>query len=695
MKVALLVGVLAQAYAAVPPASRTAPTAEADTRDNSSLQSHLALAVAERLLASADSDDRVRGVDRLASAGQREAIDRLVRALEPSAPTWRDVRARIAALRALSPFASRESVRQALTKALSIEPGRTALAVFAQETAAMALAASEDPRATEALVAAVREGGSASGAAEHALLAYPPKSLVAFGTARDGLAPAVSRLLARLGDVRGVGLLRATLSHGVAARTSTDGGADAPGEDQNKRARIAAALALAELGDEEQIPVARSWLVNADLELKLAGAEVLARSGAKEADDAVTTVLRVPELRAPAVRLAATMPRAAMLGALADAVTGNDATAKIALAAMGRIGSREAINKLSAFAREPSRALDAAFALARAPGADARSALEGLLREPAQKRLAARAGVVRALVLDDAPSGLSDVLDALLASPDAADRAAAAFGKVALRDEHSAKWVRSDDAVVARAAARAALVAGHNTAVACVARLATEKDAVTRSALGLALVAAPDRWGQLSTDQLSEWADSDQPIAPLAAVVLGERERDGVESAAQRLLASPDPVVRAHAALGLARSPLADATGRLADALRFEPDDAVRRAIVTALATRKESQRVAALESTLRFDPEPRVRELARLAVRGALPSMFGVRCYGSGVCHVAWISLTPSMPSVTALVANRAATLLDASGLSLPVVADPDGAVIVPGISAGSASFRLASSAL
>jgi hypothetical protein len=74
---------------------------------------------------------------------------------------------------------------------------------------------------------------------------------------------------------------------------------------------------------------------------------------------------------------------------------------------------------------------------------------------------------------------------------------------------------------------------------------------------------------------------------------------------------------------------------------------------------------------------------------------MFGARCYGSGACHVAWISLTPSMPSASALVANRAATLLDASGLSLPVVADPDGAVVVAGISAGPASFRLASSAL
>ncbi|MET0591767.1 MAG: hypothetical protein ABW133_03650, partial [Polyangiaceae bacterium] len=38
---------------------------------------------------------------------------------------------------------------------------------------------------------------------------------------------------------------------------------------------------------------------------------------------------------------------------------------------------------------------------------------------------------------------------------------------------------------------------------------------------------------------------------------------------------------------------------------------------------------------------------------------------------------------------------LLDAAGLALPVVADPDGMLVVPGVSAGAASFRLASSTL
>jgi hypothetical protein len=687
MKAALLVAVLAQAAAPVRPPAR----------DASSLESRLALSVAERLLASNNSDERVRGIDGLATSGQREAIDRLVRALEPSSSAWRDSRARIAALRALAPYAAREPVRQALTKALSSEPGRSPLAQFAQETAAMALAASEDPRALDVLVSAVRQGGSPSGAAVQALLAYPPKSIVAFGAVHDGLAAPLSQLLARLHDVRGIGLLRATLARGFAVAGAGESGGDAPAEDQIKKARVAAALALSELGDEEQVPVARGWLAGTDPDLRLAGAEVLVRSHAKEAESAVVAVMRAPELRAPAIRLAASMPRLALLAPLAEAAGGSGPTARVALAALGRMDAREAIEKLSALARDPAHALDAAFALARAPGGDARRALEALLAESGQKRLAARAGVVRALVLGDEPSGLSNALAALLASPDPADRAAAAFGRVALRQDDGAKLLRSSDAAVVRAVARASVVWPRELGRPCLARLAAEKDEITRAALGVALAVAPDAWELLSTDQLSAWADSESPLAPLSALALGERERDGVPSAARRLLASADPILRAHAAFGLGRSPLADATGRLADALRFEPDESVRRAIVTALSARRETQKWPALNEALRFDPDARVRELARLALRGEalrplVQSGAACRREGAGACHVAWIALVPSRPAARRLVENRPAQWLDSSGLSLPVVADPDGAALVAGVSPGAATFRLAS---
>ena len=64
-----------------------APAATPAPMVSTSLVNHVGLAVAERLLASESSDDRVRGVERLASLGQREGVDRIVRALIPEAPS--------------------------------------------------------------------------------------------------------------------------------------------------------------------------------------------------------------------------------------------------------------------------------------------------------------------------------------------------------------------------------------------------------------------------------------------------------------------------------------------------------------------------------------------------------------------------------------------------------------------------------
>src|SRR5262245_39585501 len=137
----------------------------APDRDRGSLQSRLAVAVAERLIFSDISEERVRGVERLTSSGQREGVDRLLRALTEGGPVFRDVRARLTAVRGLAPFASREAVRQQLAKELSVEPGGVALLALVRATAAMALAASDDARAVDVLVGALRQGGAAGDAA--------------------------------------------------------------------------------------------------------------------------------------------------------------------------------------------------------------------------------------------------------------------------------------------------------------------------------------------------------------------------------------------------------------------------------------------------------------------------------------------------------------------------------------------------
>ncbi len=53
-----------------------------------------------------------------------------------------------------------------------------------------------------------------------------------------------------------------------------------------------------------------------------------------------------------------------------------------------------------------------------------------------------------------------------------------------------------------------------------------------------------------------------------------------------QLLASKDPVLRAHAARGLAYATLPDASGRLAAAYAYETEAGVRRAIIGALSAR-------------------------------------------------------------------------------------------------------------
>src|SRR2546421_11957675 len=226
------------------PFSRPAAAASQTSGQNESgsLGARLSMAVAERLLASDDADDRLRAVERLAGSGQREAIDRLVRALADGAPALRDPRARLAGVRGLAPFAARESVREILSKTLSTEAGAPLMALV-RDTAALALAASGDARSLEVLGAALRQGGATAEAASQALFAFPPASLAPLGVGREELPAQVCEWLGRLGDQRAIGALRAALVHGL---VRSEGGEGSTREDSRK-AKAAAALALARL----------------------------------------------------------------------------------------------------------------------------------------------------------------------------------------------------------------------------------------------------------------------------------------------------------------------------------------------------------------------------------------------------------------------------------------------------------------
>ena len=357
--------------------------------------------------------------------------------------------------------------------------------------------------------------------------------------------------------------------------------------------------------------------------------------------------------------------------------------------------------------RDPGRAWQAAFALARAPGDDARHALEVVPKSAAEGRLYARASVVRALTVGESPRDLADRLRALLASRDPADRATGAFGLGALGKVDVRDLLGSRDLVVVRAAARAALLGGREAAEVAARRLAVETDRATRAALALALAVSTESFAWLSTAQLAAWAESDEALAPLAVLALGTREVAAQERQLGRFLESPDPVLRAHAALALALSPLASAASRLDEAWRFEERGPVRRAIVVALARRTEPERLDVLTLASRLDPDADVREAARLALagdRGELPfpvGQLGAGCAGRslslGTCQVAWIALSPTSAAPSGQlqgdIAGRSGSYHDPTGLALPVVSDPDGALLLPGVSRGPASFRLASS--
>jgi HEAT repeat protein len=671
---------------------------------SSSLEGHLALSVAERLLASDDSDERVRGVERLVASEQREGIDRLVRALTDGNSTLRDPRARLTAVRALFPYASRELVRQAMEKALSTDPGSAALVSMARDTAAMALAASDDARSLDVLRKALLVGGPMGDAAARALYAYPPASLVPLGVGGGELPAPVCDVLGRLGDERAVSALRGTLVRGLArSADSPDEIAGSSLEEQSRQAKVAAALALARLGDQEQVPVARAWASSSDAWLRLKGAEILLVSGASDARRALLPLLVAPgENRAEAFRLATRAPGADLVAAAGEAAKGSDESGRLALVLLGRVGGASAVSRLEALLRDPAKGWDAAFALARAPGDEARRALEGTAPNAAFARLVARAGVVRALSLGDEPRRLRDNLRSLFSSKDAADRAAGAFGLAALGETSLAELVNARDSVVVRAAARASLAIGRDAAKVLAPRLASENDTVTRSALAIALLGSSDAIHSIPTYKLLSWADGEEPLAPLAIVALGAREQRGEAEQGEgdrlsRWLESEDPVTRTHAAYALGQSPLANATGRLARAWRFEPDRVVRRAIVVALAQRGELAR-RALDAAARLDPDAEVRESAALGLAGRLPSplaWLGNGCARAKVaaCYVAWISLSKSAAARAESVDSRPATFVDASGLALPVVTDPDGAMLLPGVSSGEASFRLASS--
>ncbi len=656
--------------------------------------------VAERLLVSPAVEERLRGVRRLGAIGTPEAIDALTSAFEQSSILTRDGRTRLEGVRILAAHADREAVRPLLVRELT-EGGQEGRAGFASHgglargAAALALARSRDKKATSALLGAVMQGGPGGEAAAAALVVYPPASVGPLLEGRRRIEPALAALLGELGDVRAIQRLRLAV------------------EDVDPAFRVSAALALARLGDTSVATAARTWVKSEDVKQKRAGAEVLARLGADGAAEAIGALLAAGPTRLEGVRLALVSPSPLLVRPLVAALESLDADDReTAIAAIGRAGGAEAATALLVQLGKAEHATAAAFALARMPGKEARAALERALgsesaRKGAPRRLITRASLVRALVLGDEPKGLGDALSAMANEKEPADRAVSVFGRVAtgrtsVRAALDAACPEKHpcDVALVSAVARASLAratSGKDDSPAELARvfaLAGKTKGDTPSpidvAAGVALLADPSGAG-LPTSVLARWAEGESPLAPLAARALPTRDDETIRRQIKRLLAGTDPVIRAHTALGLAQDPEPDATSLLGDAYRFEEDPSVRRAVVRALSVRREPQRVATLELARDLDPDDQVRALARAALSGR--SLLPAVSVSGG--PVAWVSLVANAPSALPSIQGRAARLLRSDGVAVPVVADPDGVFLVPGLPNGPAALTLAPEAI
>jgi hypothetical protein len=537
-----------------------------------------------------------------------------------------------------------------------------------RQTAALALARSGDKQALHALAQALRQPGRVSETARVALRAHPPKTLEPLFLARGVPTPALAGLIGDLRYQRGRELLSSLAQSGSPALRSE------------------ALLALAKIDRVAAVTLARGFFKNEKhRSLRVSATRVLAVARDSEAAAALDALLAEPSLVGEALAIALDAPSPALAAPLARATPSDPGDGERLLAALGRAGGAAALERLERALGRPELAWAAAYALALSADRGADDVLDRALDRPATRRDAARAAVLRVRAGKSGVSGLDDALASLERSSAPADRAAAAFCRAALDPDAGARLVLARDAVVARAASRAAL--DPEVGIAAARRLAIEPDAGFRTALSVALVRA-EAADEVPTAVLTALYEAKGAAAHLAAFALAARDTDAGRPRLRELLSSGDPLLRAHVALGLARSELSSSVGLLDDAYRFESDPLVRRAILSTLARRPEPGRARTLRLAADLDPDDLARNTARRALARNEPHA-GPRQNGT-----AWIHLDPGPLAGGNGTNGTAAVVVTSTGLALPLYPDPDGSVTLAGLPGGSVSVTLASAA-
>ncbi len=636
-----------------------------------SLRSIVGVEAAEPLLTSESTELRQRAFEKLGAAGTSAALELLAEALEPGGAA-RTANERLVAVRALAPHAAEERARGALVRAMGgALTGDEPTENMVRQSAALALARSGGDKALGALAQALRQPGRVSETARVALRAHPPKTLEPLFLARGVPTPALAGLIGDLRYQRGRELLSTLAQAGSPALRSE------------------ALLALAKIDRAAAVALARGFVkTEKHRSLRLSATRVLAVARDPEAAAALGALLGEPALVGDALQIALDAPSPGLAAPLARLVPSDPGDSERLLSALGRAGGPAALERLERALQRPELGWAAAYTLALSADRGADDVLERALERPASRRDAARAAVLRARAGRSDVSGLDDALALLEASKAPADRAAAAYCRAALDPEAGARLVASRDAVLVRAATRAAL--DPEVALAAARRLAVEPDAGLRTALALSLVRA-DAADQVPTAVLTALLESKGAAAHLAAYALAARDGDAGRPRLRELFASADPLLRAHVALGLARSQQPSAVGLLEDAYRFESDALVRQAIVSTLASRPEPGRGRTLRLAADLDADDVARATARRALTRAEPRP-GARP------TTTWLRIDPTagLAGAGAPPNNEtaAAVVVTFQGLALPVYPDPDGAVTLAGLPGGPVSVTLASAA-
>jgi HEAT repeat protein len=680
--------------------SRPSPTGSAP---DTSLRARFGTEIGMRLAHSADPDERLRGIERLAAVHSPEALALLEGAAgaggpgatDPGLPldglARSDPRALLVVVRALASWLDREDARAVLasivtapTQALSTHAGPSAdlhadeakgaaLVLLARQQAAIALSESGNLLALDALISAARSAGPGQAPALDALAIHPPAQPLLGGAALT--TPATVAMAVAIGDLRSLDSLEAATSVGDPAL------------------RAAILTALGGGADSRVLDAARAGLHDPDPRVRLAAGDALVHLGAGDGPLAIETLVADDATAADALRLAqhvqgegVTKAAAARAAAAADAEV-----RALALAALGQQESALAVGALAAFIADPAVQGDAACALARSPSPAALGAIEKMAEAaPAIRRLAARAYLVRRFVRRDRSAPLDALLRTLARSDDVRDRAVGVQALVTLGERSVADALEDPEPRVRRAAALGAL--GRWSAPsrdAILARATVERDEITRQVLGLGLLDG-DWAGTIPTIDLVERARKGGADAPLSAFVLAERDerfRTEVES----MRNGRDPVLRAHVARGLGLGVARDAVGRLAQSYATEGDALVRRAIVAALSARvgEDSSaplRLATLRLAARLDPDG----VARWTASRALGSPNAAPAPNQNLSReIAWLRLIPTEGA--GLPHDMTGALVERSGVALPIPFDEDGYALVAGVAPGEARLRLA----